>query len=209
MANFKTHIGAGVILGAAFIVAGLIYSVFSGLEIIAWIFLAVLTGSFLPDLDLDEGVSFQIIFGLAAVGFAGMTFFNLYEAGETELVNIILLAGAAFLVVRFGLGSIFQKMTRHRGMFHSVPAAVLSGLMVIWLLNYFSIWQDYDLVLGLAVAVGYMGHLVLDEIYSSVNLSGGSLLPKKSLGSALKLYSSSRIATFFFYGMIFVMVVVL
>jgi hypothetical protein len=47
--------------------------------------------------------------------------------------------------------------------------------------------------------------LILDEIYSSVNLHGHSLLPKKSLGSALKLYSHSKIATLVFYISIFIL----
>ncbi len=204
MANFRTHISFGALLGTALVIAGLIYSFFSSTEVMIWIFLAVLIGSFLPDLDMDEGIPFQILFGLFGVGIGGLAFFILYENEVRDSVILILTPVVAFMGMRFGIGYIFEKLTDHRGIFHSIPAAILFGLLTVWLLNFFSIFISQKLILGLAITVGYLGHLVLDEIYSSVNLNGRSLLPKQSLGSALKLYSSSKIATFIFYALIFI-----
>lgn len=209
MANFKTHIGLGVFVGVGFIVAGLIYASFSTLELAFWIFLAVLAGSFLPDLDMDEGVPFQILFGLFGAGMAGMAFFNFYQEGERSLRILILIPALVFVAVRFGAGYIFEKFTIHRGMFHSVPAALLSGLLTIWFLHLFSIVKGQELSIGLAVAIGYLGHLILDEVYSAVNLHGRSIFPKQSLGNALKFSSSSKIATLFFYLLLFALAVTL
>lgn len=203
MANFKTHIGLGVFVGTGFIVAGLLYSLFSGIELAMWIFLAVLAGSFLPDLDLDEGVPFQILFGLLGAGMAGLVFFNHYQSGERNLKILIIVPALVFMVVRFIAGYIFKKFTNHRGMFHSVPAAILSGLAAIWFLHLFSIIGENKLVIGSAVSIGYLGHLILDEIYSTIDLHGNSLFPKQSLGNALKFYSSSKISTLLFYTLIF------
>jgi hypothetical protein len=85
MAKFKTHVSWGVFIGVGLVVAGLIFSIFSGVESAIWIFFAVLLGSFLPDLDLDDGVPFQILFGLLGAGFAGLIFFNFYQEGERSL----------------------------------------------------------------------------------------------------------------------------
>ena len=64
-------------------------------------------------------------------------------------------------------------------------------------------------MIGSAVAIGYLGHLILDETYSAVNLHGHSIFPKTSLGNALKLSSSSQISTFFFYLLLFALAVTL
>jgi membrane-bound metal-dependent hydrolase YbcI (DUF457 family) len=90
-------------------------------------------------------------------------------------------------------------MTRHRGIFHSIPAGILAGLITVWFLQYFPIDFNQKIVLGAAVLAGYLGHLILDEIYSTINLKGFSMLPKKSLGSALKFWSSSKTATLLIY----------
>ena len=209
MANFKTHISWGVVIAIGFILFALIYSILSETELLFWIFLAVLVGSFLPDLDLDEGVPFQILFGLLGLGSAGIVFLNAFQAGERELKGLILPSVITFLSVRFLAGYIFERFTNHRGMFHSIPAAFLSGLVMIWILELFSFGRQDRIFMGLAVSLGYLGHLVLDEIYSSANIHGHSLLPKQSLGSALKLRSSSKIATAFVYVSIIILVMIL
>lgn len=209
MAKFKTHMSWGVFVGVGFVVTGLIYSVFSGVDEAIWMFSAVLIGSFLPDLDLDDGMPFQILFGLLGGGFSGLVFFNLFQAGERNFKMLLLIPVLVFIAVRFVAGYVFKKFTNHRGMFHSIPAAILFGLLTIWWAHFFSIIQGWELLVGASVTVGYIGHLVLDEIYSSINLSGYSLLPKQSIGSALKLYSNSRISTVIFYGLLFALALTL
>jgi membrane-bound metal-dependent hydrolase YbcI (DUF457 family) len=209
MAQFRTHIGLGVFLGVGVVVAGLIFALFSNAESAFWIFLAILAGSFLPDLDMDDGIPFQILFGLLGAGMAGLVFFNSFQEGERSLKVLILVPALVFMAVRFGAGYIFEKFTNHRGMFHSVPAAILFGLLTIWFLHLFSVLAGQELMIGAAVAIGYLGHLILDETYSAVNLHGHSIFPKTSLGNALKLSSSSQIATAFFYLLLFALAVTL
>lgn len=209
MAKFRTHMSWGFLVGIALVVAGLIYAVFFGVELIGAVFLAVLLGSFLPDLDLDDGIPFQILFGLLGAGAAGFIFFNFYQKGERNPKILILIPALAFVAVRFIAGYIFKKFTNHRGVFHSIPASFLSGLATIWFLHIFKIIEGQELLIGASVTIGYMGHLILDEIYSSTNLSGHSFFPKQSLGSALKFFSSSRISTLLFYGLIIFLVLTL
>jgi membrane-bound metal-dependent hydrolase YbcI (DUF457 family) len=203
MANFRTHIGWGTIVAIAFVVFALVYSFFSGAELIFLVFLAVLIGSFIPDLDLDGGIPFQIIFGLLAVTLAGLVFYQYYQDGHRDWMSLALIPLLVFALIRFGAGFIFERFTEHRGMFHSIPAAIIFGLITAWVLELFSLETAERVYLGVAVVAGYLGHLVLDEIYSTVNLRGFSVLPKRSLGSALKLYSGSKITTLLFYLAIF------
>ena len=111
MAQFRTHIGLGVFVVVGIVVTGLIFAVFSTVESAVWIFLAILVGSFLPDLDMDNGIPFQILFGLLGAGMAGLVFFNSYQAGERELKMLILVPALVFVAVRFVAGYIFEKFT--------------------------------------------------------------------------------------------------
>ena len=69
-------------------------------------------------------------------------------------------------------------------MFHSLPAAVIAGLLA------FLICQCNDLAMRYykagAVVLGYVSHLLLDEMYS---IDVMRLRIKKSFGTAMKLYS--------------------
>ena len=55
------------------------------------------------------------------------------------------------------------------------------------------------MAISLAVGIGYLSHLILDELNSVVNLKGIPFVPNKSSGSALKMYSNNRIVTLFVY----------
>lgn len=204
MANFKTHFFGGVVIGAV----GILVCVISAFETdITWLAIllgAVVCGSFLPDMDLDNGIPFQIIFGLLGIGASGVVFYDHYNNGHRDWFVLAILTIMAFVVIRFIIGEIFMRFTDHRGIWHSVPAAVLTGLCIHrGIIAFFpSVDAGIGLLAGIAVFVGYIGHLMLDEVYASVNLSGGSFLPKRSLGSAFKLYARSKIATTIVYGSI-------
>jgi len=109
----------------------------------------------------------------------------------------IVLAGAAlYLLIRFVLARALAKYTVHRGMFHSIPAAIIAGQVAFLLAS----GEDVHLRIYKAGAVflGYMSHLVLDEVYS-IEWYRGRLRLKKSFGTALKLISRNwwpNISTF-------------
>lgn len=200
MANFKTHMGWGMIIGAASVVGASLGSLVYGWDHLFLIFGMVLIGSFLPDMDMDEGLPFQILFGLLSVGVSGYVFYDLYTSGQRDVLLLILIPMASFFGMRFFVGGIFMRFTDHRGIWHSVPAAILIGLIVLRVMQSGRIGDDLASKASMALMIGYVGHLILDEIYASVNLAGGSLLPKRSLGSALKLYARSKISTVIVYA---------
>ena len=100
-------------------------------------------------------------------------------------------------MIRYGLSHLFKHLTVHRGMFHSIPAMLIAGL-IVFLLDHGS---DLTVRLFLAggVMIGFLSHLVLDEL-CSVDFMGMHL--KKSAGSALKLVSKSLPATLICYGIL-------
>ena len=202
MAQFRTHIGWGAVIGAAAVVVAMLYSLVSYPAMAGWIFLAVIIGSLLPDLDLDEGMPFQIVFGLLGIAGGALTFYRLYAGGQHAWMPLALMPLLVFALIRFVAGRVFEHFTNHRGMFHSIPAAALAGLLSIWFLHAVGFLKGLEFFFGAAITVGYLGHLVLDEIYSAINVHGHSILPKSSLGSALKFRSRSHAATLAFYVLI-------
>jgi membrane-bound metal-dependent hydrolase YbcI (DUF457 family) len=102
--------------------------------------------------------------------------------------SIVLAGGLVYFSIRFGLGKILKRFTVHRGMWHSLPAVAIAGLLA------FLICACDDMQMRLfntgAVMLGYTSHLVLDELYS-ISWQRGRLRLKKSFGSALKLWSKS------------------
>ena len=84
-----------------------------------------------------------------------------------------------------------RRSTTHRGVIHSVPAAALLGLgttsAMIHILEYS---RGFSWLAGIALALGFVIHLVLDEC-ASVDLAGRRL--KRSFGTALKLGSANNI----------------
>ncbi|MGR9114542.1 MAG: metal-dependent hydrolase, partial [Gammaproteobacteria bacterium] len=81
----------------------------------------------------------------------------------------------------------FQKLTVHRGVFHSLLGAIFFGLLTTCISHYFLRWSVLEAWFnGLFLVFGFLVHLCLDELFS-VDLANGRM--KKSFGTALKLFS--------------------
>jgi membrane-bound metal-dependent hydrolase YbcI (DUF457 family) len=197
MAGFRTHITVsgtvGVIYGGA-AVQPLGFSTETG------VLAAALTtvGGMLPDLDSDSGVPVREMFGLAAVVMPVLLIPRLVELDMSrEGILATLLFGYVF--IRYALANLFRRLTVHRGMYHSIPGMLIAGLLVY--LGYHSADRTIRLVLAGGVMVGFLSHLILDEIYS-VDLRGIRIKLKSSAGSALKFFSPSLPATTFCYALL-------
>jgi hypothetical protein len=118
----------------------------------------------------------------------------------------MVLAGALiYIVIRFGIGEVFKFYTVHRGMWHSIPAAVTCGLAAMFI----CCCDDYRLRVFKAGAVflGFMSHLVLDELWS-IELRRGRIRLKSSFGTALKFWGKSLWGNFSTYAKLAAMILV-
>jgi membrane-bound metal-dependent hydrolase YbcI (DUF457 family) len=148
-------------------------------------------GGMLPDLDHQAGRPMREMFGLAAVIVPMMLAHRLRHAGVSpEGVLASFLFG--YIFVRYVAIGVFKRFTVHRGMYHSIPGMFIAGLCVY--LAYHSDDRSIRLLLAGGVMLGFMSHLVLDEIYS-VGWDGLKPKLKSSAGSAVKFVSSSMPAT--------------
>ncbi|MDC1295705.1 metal-dependent hydrolase [Myxococcota bacterium] len=194
MAGYRAHFAFGVLTAACVAVAMLVVSWVS-LNVMPLVFLFAVIGSMLPDLDSDTGVPVRLLFGTLAVATIGLALFYAADNTATSWPQQGLIAVGAGLFVYFVIGGIFKHFTVHRGVFHSIPAASVIGLAAMSVSGRLGIGEKMALAVGLAITAGYLSHLVLDEINSTVNLSGIPFKPKKSLGTALKLTGGSKITT--------------
>lgn len=203
MANFKTHITTSSVLGVGY---GLGAYFFLDVSIQHSIVAAGLCGlaGMLPDLDSDTGVPVRETLCFLSV-LVPMLMLRRFEALGMDAEHIVFASALIYAGLRFGVGAIFKKYTKHRGMWHSIPAAVMAALVtyVVCL----SPEVGVRLLKSGAVFLGFMSHLVLDEIYS-IDLQGNHLRIKKSFGTALKFYGKSRWANISTYGKLAVLILI-
>jgi hypothetical protein len=189
MAAFKQHIMFSSVLGAGY--AGVLAHM--GMEPIHSALAGALCGvsGMLPDLDSDSGRPVREMFGLTAIAVPLLLSQRMLDAGVPP-EGVVLLGGMIYLAIRFGVASVFKHLTVHRGMFHSIPAAIIAAEIVF--LAHDCPEALGRLVLAGGTLLGFLSHLVLDELYS-VDVRGLKVQLNKAAGSALKLFSQSVPAT--------------
>lgn len=195
MAGFRTHIGFSTLCGVAY---GAAAHQLLGHEPETALLAAGLTavGGMLPDLDSNNGVPVREMFGLAAAVVPLLLFKRFVTMGLSHEGVLATLIGS-YLFVRYVLAYLFKQLTVHRGMFHSIPAMFITGLVVY--LEYESPNRPIRILFALGVMIGFFSHLLLDEIYS-VDINGIRL--KSSSGTAIKFFSPSIGATTFCWGIL-------
>lgn len=185
MAGFHTHITVSTAVGVGYAILG--ESVFhlplstcaigGGLCAISGI---------MPDLDSDHAVPARETLSFLAAVAPMLLFYRFhYEGLATE--HMLLFGAPLYLLIRFGFGQMLRASV-HRGMFHSIPAAVIAGLIAYVLCDTgVSIGRDFK---AIGATIGYLTHLILDEIWA-VEMVGGRVHFKKSFGTAMKLFGNS------------------
>jgi membrane-bound metal-dependent hydrolase YbcI (DUF457 family) len=187
MAGFKMHISTSTVVGIGYGVAGHL----------AWdmpLPVAMISGGLcsiagiLPDLDSDSGKPVRELTAFSAAVIPMLMMERLRAMGMSA-ESMVLAGGCVYLFIRFGLGEILKRYTVHRGMWHSIPAALTAAMIAALIVSGTDFEQRFFKVV--AVLLGYLTHLTLDEIYS-IEMRRGRLRLKKSFGTALKFWSGSR-----------------
>ncbi len=141
----------------------------------------------LPDLDSDSGIPLRetSMFAAAVIPMLMIERFrdlNLSHEGMAVAAMLIYI-GIRFVVVEF-----FKRFTVHRGMWHSIPAAAAAGLIAYLAMP--SMSEGVRVYKSVAVVVGFLVHLILDEIWS-IDFKYGRFRLKSSFGTALKFFGDN------------------
>jgi hypothetical protein len=183
MADFKTHITTSTVLGVAYGTGAAVYFDVPLDQCLLATGMCSVSGM-LPDIDSNSGVPLResLAFGAAVVP---MLLIDRFRNLGLSTDMMVLVGALIYLFIRFAFGYFLRHYTVHRGMFHSIPAAVIFAELTYLICD----CDDEAMRIFKAVAVflGYMSHLVLDEFWS-LYWYRGRLCKKKSFGTALKLW---------------------
>lgn len=187
MSASRTHFATATVLGGVLAVSGAAAGVSGAPPALLCLCLASL-GGYLPDVDADNSLPLKATFHWGAVGLAFLALFH--SADRFSVAELSVLWLGVYLLTRVVGAGVFERLTVHRGLFHSVPAALLfSALTVVICHRGFALSALRSWVGGGFLFLGYLSHLLLDEL-QALNLFGvGS---RKSLGSACKLWSRNN-----------------
>lgn len=199
MADFKTHISTSTFCGVIYGGAGIALGVPWETSLLGGGLCAV--AGMLPDLDSDSGIPLRETSMLLAA-IAPMMLLHRFEQLGLTHEQLVLAAATVYFLIRFVLVEIFKRYTVHRGMWHSYPAAAIAGLATFLLVSNDEVGLRMFKAGG--VVLGFMSHLVLDELWSIERGRVGWRL-KKSAGTALKFHSKSSWANVSTYGKLIVL----
>ncbi len=201
MANFNTHFT--VASGASAVVSATLLS----MEVVtpeqAVVAFGIGTlGGLLPDVDSSHSTSIKVGFNVLSLLMTIMLIF--VKSSTYSLIEMAIVSTLLFVGIRYAFLEFFRKISKHRGMFHSIPVGIIWGIVVSILSQwFFDLNSLVSWVYGFMITWGYFVHLILDETYS-VDL--GNRRMKKSAGTAFKLgmfkKRSQKIQTFFVYASI-------
>ncbi len=187
MADFSTHLIGATAAGslAATVVAKVL-----GLPADHSLLLigSCIVGGVLPDIDLQRSTPSRILFTVFGVAsaiawvFARVDDYSALALWSTGLV--------IFIGIRWPLSWVFGTLTVHRGATHSLLACAAT-LLAVAAVSYQLTGADALLawLVGLFTAIGYLVHLLLDELWS-VDFAGVKI--KRSFGTALKPVDTRR-----------------
>jgi hypothetical protein len=204
MAGFKTHITVSNLLGVGY--GGAAFFLYD----VPWPTCLLAGGlcgisGMLPDIDSDSGTPLRESMAFAAAVVPLMLLHRFQQAGMSH--ELMILSGAAvYLLIRFGCSALLKRYTVHRGMFHSLPAAAVFGGIAFLLAS----GDDVRLraYKAGAVVIGYLSHLILDEIYS-IEWHHGRPRLKSSFGTAFKLFGQDGWANVSVYAKLLIVMAII
>jgi hypothetical protein len=200
VAKFKTHITTSTTLGVAYGGAGLwLLREPDGELLLATCLLATglcSIGGMLPDLDSDSGIPLRETIAFTAAVVPMLLVHRFAHLGLSHEMMVVV-GGLLYLLIRFGFFALLKRYTVHRGMFHSIPAALIAAELAFLLCSCETMAPRY--FKAGAVLLGYMSHLVLDELYS-IEWKRGRWQFKRSFGTAMKLWGNNRFANLSTYA---------
>ena len=188
MAGYREHITVSGLLGIAYGCSAVFMFGYSVVQAAIGATLTWISGM-LPDLDSESGKPVRELFGVVAA-LAPLISMQHFQATGMQGDRAMLFALLSYGLVRYGGALFLAKLTVHRGMFHSIPALLISGELMF--LAYPSDELRVRTLLGIGVGLGFLSHLILDEMYS-VQWDGAKVKLAKSAGSAMKFFGMKAV----------------
>ena len=200
MAGYREHISISGLLGAVYGGAATFAFGFTPVQgalagVLTWV------SGMLPDLDSESGKPVREIFSLAAAA-VPLCLMHRLETWGGNPEGAMLLAVLIYVAIRYGGAVLLGQLSVHRGMFHSIPAMLIAAELAF--LAYESETLIVKFLMAGGVALGFLSHLVLDEIYA-VQWTGIRIKLNKYAGSAMKFIGPRFFANIVTYALLTVL----
>ena len=183
MPGFQVHITGSSVVGVGYAAAAWYVGDMPPMTCMLGGGLCAVSGM-LPDLDSGPGIPLRESVAFAAAVVPMMMIHRFHQMG-LPLEAMILVGASIYLAIRFGVSWLLKNYSIHRGMFHSLPAVAIAGPSAFLAFAAEDPLRRY--FIASAVELGFLTHLVLDEIWSvKLGLFGPKF--KKSFGTALKFH---------------------
>ena len=182
MADFRTHWRVGLVTstGGAFTLSWLKLcdpKLLPLLVLVGWV------GSIIPDIDSDTSHPRRIIFDGLCFVLPPALIYRVPLLHSSPVYALLFWGGATWLILK-PLKWSFRKYTKHRGVYHSVPAALIFSALCATLALHESAPKELQLSVAMIALIGYLTHLTLDEIWA-VDFNGKLPSKKRSFGTTL------------------------
>lgn len=188
MANFTTHIAIGTVVSGTAATLTLAADVISPESLVA-VTLAGVLGSVLPDIDLKDSRPSRAMFSGLAIFISFCVLFAV--ASRYSIAEMWIAWLGTLLFVRYGVHALFHRFSYHRGIWHSLLAGVFWWFLTTVVFHRaFGFHEGVAWLAGGFLFLGYLTHLILDELYS-VDVMDTRI--KSSFGTALKLWDGKHV----------------
>lgn len=190
---FREHVATGAVVSTGVCVAVYSYGYITDPLLLLLLFAVTVVGSFLPDVDSDSGIPFYIIYGTATLAASGVVaLYVLASPYASDLRYLVGIPVGALFFFWIIVGAIVKKSTKHRGIFHSLPALIIASTGTFLAARHYGLDDRTALILAGGMGLGFLSHLVLDELYSEITLDGIPFNTKSSAGTAMKWFAKQK-----------------
>ncbi len=182
MASFPVHLSVAMTVSGIGATTLLVSGMATPPDVVLYFMLGTL-GGVLPDMDSKHSTPLRVGFEVFSVLGASIVMFRL--GTHLSVLELCCLWLGTFVALRYGLFYAFTSLTVHRGVFHTIPAAVLLCFLTAIVVHHLDGSTPLaSWIAGIFAGCGYLVHLILDEVYS-VDLAGAQM--KRSFGTAFKI----------------------
>ncbi len=186
MADFKTHWRVGLVTSTATAMSLSSLKMCDTrllplLVIIGWV------GSIIPDIDSDTSRPRRLIFDGLCFLLPPAMIYRIPILHLSPVYAVVFWALTTWVILK-PIKWFFKKFTKHRGVYHSIPAAFIFACLCALLAFHESAPKHMQLSVALVALVGFLTHLTLDELWA-VDFNGKLPSRKRSFGTALCLGS--------------------
>ena len=187
MGKYNSYISFGCVVAVGYAAFGFFFQNFD-LELLLLGAAIIVIAGMIPNIDSrGEAPAREVGALLAAIApVIVLELFPGVRSGGAARVALVVLG--SYILTRVIVVRVIHRYTQHRGMLHSIPAAILTFELVYLL--FWDLYFEARLYLASAAFIGYLSHLMLDA-YGNLDFMGKAFGTDGKKQPALKFFGGN------------------